>query len=111
MAAAFSFWEGGMVMDEETLKAIEELRQSKDMDAIANLFVRITAMYGLTTAEVAALNYYTMRRTFETPVHQIWFKERLNLDVSNLSVGGTFKVQEALVAVYVDELKKGGKLK
>lgn len=95
-------------MNEEMLKVIEEIRDTKDMDEIANLFVRISAMCGLSVAELAALNYYTMVRAFETPVNQEWFKKHMNLDVAKLSIEGTLKVQEALVNVYMKELMNDG---
>lgn len=98
-------------MNEELLKTIEELRGTKDMDEIADLFHKIIAMYGLTVAEVAALNYYSMKRTFETPVNVEWFKKNMKLDVSDLSIEGTLKVQEALVNVYIGELMKGDTIK
>lgn len=91
-------------MNEELLKAIKNLRDTKDVDEIANLFHKIVAMYGLTVAELAALNYYTMVQAFQTPVNREWFKQHMKLDVSDLSIEGTLKVQEALVNVYISEL-------
>ncbi|MEQ7216756.1 MULTISPECIES: hypothetical protein [Enterococcus] len=93
-------------MNEELLQAIKDLRDTKNMDEIADLFHKFTAMFGLTAAEVAALNYYSMKRTFETPANMEWFKKNMKLDVSDLSIEGTLKVQEALVNVYVGELMK-----
>lgn len=93
-------------MNEELLKAIKDLRDTKNMDEIADMFHKFTVMFGLTAAEVAALNYYLMKLTFETPVNVEWFKKNMNLDVSDLSIEGTLKVQEALVNVYVEELMK-----
>lgn len=93
-------------MNEELLKAIKDLRDTKDMDEIANLFHKITAMYGLTVAEVAALNYYSMKRTFETPVNATLLKERMKLDVTQLGVDGILQMQRALVNVYVEQLAK-----
>ncbi|WP_270790245.1 hypothetical protein [Enterococcus diestrammenae] len=93
-------------MNEELLKAIKDLRDTKNIDEIADLFYKITAMYGLTVAEVAAINYYLMKRAFETPINQEWFRNNMKLDVSDLSIEGTLKVQEALVNVYVGELMK-----
>ena len=95
-------------MNEELLKAIKELRDTKNMDEIADLFYKITTMYGLTVAEVAAINYYLMKRAFETPANIEWFKKNMKLDVSDLSIEGVLKVQEALVNVYVEELMKNG---
>ena len=92
--------------EQDLLQTIQELRKTRDLDEISELMTTLIAMFGLTVAEVAALNYYTLKQALETPVNTKWFKERMKLDVTNLSVEGTLKVQEALVNVFVSELTK-----
>lgn len=95
-------------MNEEVLKYLQELRDEKDLDAIAELFDKITAMFGLTAADAAAVHFYAMKRTLSTPVNVQWFKEHLKLDPSDLSIDGVLQMQKALFTVYVTELMKGG---
>lgn len=88
------------------IKLLTQLREEKDMDAIAELFWKIIAAYGLKVDELAALNYYTMKRSLEAPVNATLLKERMKLDVTQLGVDGILQVQRALVNVYVEQLAR-----
>ena len=80
------------------------LRDEKDVDSIVELFMKVVSIYGLKMNEVAAVSYYMSKQTIQAPHNAIFLRERLGLDVANLSVGGLLKVQEALLNVYVGEL-------
>lgn len=88
------------------IEILTQLREEKDMDAIAELFWKIITTYGLKVDELAALNYYTMKRSLEAPVNATLLKERMKLDVTQLGVDGILQVQRALVNVYVEQLAK-----
>jgi hypothetical protein len=90
----------------DAIKLLTQLREEKDMDAIAELFWKIITAYGLKVDELAALNYYTMKRSLEAPVNATLLKERMKLDVTQLGVDGIIQVQRALVNVYVEQLAK-----
>jgi len=90
----------------DAIKLLTQLREEKDMDAIAELFWKIITAYGLKVDELAALNYYTMKRSLEAPVNATLLKERMKLDVTQLGVDGIIQVQRAFVNVYVEQLAK-----
>lgn len=47
---------------DDFIKLLTQLREEKDMDAIAELIWKVITAYGLKVDELAALNYYTMKR-------------------------------------------------
>lgn len=89
---------------DEFIKTLKLLRDEKDIDSIVELFMKVITMYGLKMDEVAAVTYYMNKQTIQAPHNALFLKERLKLDVTNLSVEGLLKVQEALVNVYVGDL-------
>ncbi|HGF7856484.1 hypothetical protein EA74_00459 [Enterococcus hirae] len=88
------------------IKLIEKIRAEKDMDELATLFMNIISLAGLKMDEVAALNYFIAEQTIKADHNARLIKEKLGLDVNNLSIEGIFKVQEALVNIYVDKYSK-----
>ena len=88
------------------IKIIEKIREEKDLDELANLFMNIISLAGLKMDEVAALNYFIAEQTLDAEHNAKFLKERMNLDVSSLGIEGVFKVQEALVNVYVSKVMK-----
>ncbi|NSP48823.1 hypothetical protein HRE64_08905 [Enterococcus faecalis] len=88
------------------IKMLTQLREEKDMDAIADIFWKVITVYGLKVDELAALNYYMMKRSLEAPVNATFIKERMNLDVTQLEVEGILQVQRALITIYTEQLAK-----
>ncbi|KAA0691623.1 hypothetical protein DTX73_04730 [Enterococcus faecium] len=88
------------------IKLIEKIRAEKDMDELATLFMNIISLVGLKMDEVAALNYFIAEQTIKAEHNAKFLEDRLDLDVKGLGVEGIFKVQEALVNVYVSKIKK-----
>lgn len=88
------------------IKLIEKIRAEKDMDELATLFMNIISLVGLKMDEVAALNYFIAEQTIKADHNAKFIKEKLGLDVNNLSIEGIFKVQEALINIYVDKYSK-----
>ncbi|MGM0337699.1 hypothetical protein [Enterococcus sp. AZ007] len=92
--------------EKKMLANLKELRESKDVDLIAESIREIIGMYGLTMAEVAAVNYYIMEQALKTPVNRVFLKERMEIDIDSLGVDGILQVQRALVATYAGQVKK-----
>lgn len=86
------------------IKLIEKLREEKDMDELASLFMNVISLAGLKMDETASLLYYIQKQTVEAPHNAEFLKERLGLDVKTLGVDGVLQVQRALVSAYVDKL-------
>ncbi|MGF2077576.1 hypothetical protein ACQUE6_07145 [Enterococcus casseliflavus] len=91
---------------DEFIKLLTQLREEKDMDAISDLFWKVITAYGLEVDELAALNYYTIKRSLEAPVNATLLKERMKLDVTQLGVDGILQVQRALITIYTEQLAK-----
>ena len=91
---------------DDFIKMLTQLREEKDMDSIADLFWKIITAYGLKVDELAALNYYTMKRSLEAPVNTTLLKERMKLDITQLGVDGILQVQRALITIYTEQLAK-----
>lgn len=91
---------------DDFIKILKQMREAKDLDAIADLFLQVIAIYGLKMDEVAALNYYITERTIKAKHNAEFIKGKLSLNVNELGPEGILKVQEALLNVYVGELTK-----
>lgn len=83
------------------LDQLQDFKDNKDMDAIAETIYAALVANGLTMAEVAALNYYIAQKTVKAPHNAMFLKERMGLDVSELGVEGIYAVQQALTKVYI----------
>lgn len=94
---------------DDYIKMLTQLREEKDMDAIADLFWEVITAYGVKVDELSALNYYTMKRSLEAPVNATLLKERMNWDVTQLGVDGILQVQRALITIYTEQLAKTNK--
>lgn len=91
---------------DDFIKMLTQLREEKDMDDVTDLFWKVITAYGLKVDELAALNYYTMKRSLEAPVNATLLKERMKLDVTQLGVDGILQVQRALITIYTEQLAK-----
>ncbi|MGF2057300.1 hypothetical protein [Enterococcus innesii] len=91
---------------DDFIKLLTQLREEKDMDAIADLFWKIITTYGLKVDELAALNYYMMKRSLEAPVNATLIKERMDLDVTQLGVDGILQLQRALITICTEQFAK-----
>ena len=88
--------------EQDYLKILKDIRESKDMDEIADLFMTMISICGLKMDEVAALNYYITERTLNAR----FLRERMEIDINDLSIDGILQIQRSLVNVYVGKLKK-----
>lgn len=94
-------------MDKENIfEQLEKLQDEKDMDKIADLFLVIIGMYGLKMDEVSALNFYVMQKSLESKHNAEFIQENLGFDVKKLGVSGILDMQQALIASYLEKIKK-----
>ncbi|MFG5421578.1 hypothetical protein ACFJYW_02785 [Enterococcus faecalis] len=91
----------------QLLEIMKKVREEKDIDALAELFIEIISVYGLKMDETSALLYYVQKETLEADHNAQFLNERLKLDVTSLGIEGVLQVQRALVNTYIDSLKKG----
>lgn len=82
------------------------LKNEKDLDKVADLFLVIIGMYGLKMDEVAALNFFIMQKSLESKHNADFIKNHLNVDVKKLGVSGVLDFQQALIASYLENAKK-----
>ncbi|MBM6742015.1 MULTISPECIES: hypothetical protein [Enterococcus] len=92
--------------EQDYLKILKDIRESKDMDEIADLFMTMISICGLKMDEVAALNYYITERTLKADHNARFLRERMEIDINDLSIDGILQIQRSLVNVYVGKLKK-----
>ena len=92
--------------EQDYLKILKDIRESKDMDEIADLFMTMISICGLKMDEVAALNYYITERTLKADHNARFLMERMEIDINDLSIDGILQIQRSLVNVYVGKLKK-----
>lgn len=91
---------------ESLFEQLEKLQEEKDIDKIADLFLVIIGMYGLKADEVAALNFFIMQKSLESKHNADFIKNHLNVDVKKLGVSGVLDFQQALIASYLENVKK-----
>lgn len=85
---------------------LEKLRKNKNLDEIAETILTLISAYGLTLDEVASINFYVMKRSLETKHNKQFLKDKLNLNVDQLSPEAILQVQQALLATYYEKIKE-----
>ena len=88
----------------QLLEIMKKVREEKDIDALAELFIEIISVYGLKMDETSALLYYVQKETLEADHNAQFLKERLKLDVKSLGIEGVLQVQRALVNTYLSNI-------
>ncbi|WP_051452833.1 hypothetical protein [Atopobacter phocae] len=84
-------------------------KRYEELDQLTEDLYNHLIKHDVTMAEVAAINFYLMKRALESPHNMVFLKECLKLDVSNLSIEGLFKMQQALTEQYIYELQQAYK--
>ena len=84
---------------------LNELQSNKDINQIAELFLSIVSMYGLTMDEVASVSYYLVNHTVKVEHNKVFIKEHFGIDVEQLGIEGIQTIQRALIAAYVDKVR------
>ncbi|MBT2732105.1 hypothetical protein [Carnobacterium sp. ISL-102] len=88
----------------EYLELLKSIREEKDLDQLQDLFLSIFSMYGLTTDEVAALLFSTMRAILHEGANKKMLADKFNIDIDSLGVEGVLQVQRALLTAYLDKV-------
>lgn len=83
------------------LEILKKIREEKDVDAIAELFLEIISVYGLKMDETSALLYYVQKEMIEAEHNAQFLNERLKIDVKSLGIEGVLQVQRALINTYL----------
>lgn len=94
---------------QEFLDLLKKVREEKDIDQIAELFLSVTNMYGLTVDEVCALSFYMVDATLSAGQNKAFIAQHFNIDVDRLGVDGKLAIEKAMLAVYTDKVKDNGK--
>jgi len=94
--------------NQEFLNLLKKVREEKDIDQIAELFMSVVNMYGLTTDEVCSLSYFMVDRTLQSNSNKALLRDEFSIDVDNLGIDGKLAVMKAMVATHVDKVSKGG---
>lgn len=92
--------------DQPTLNYLATIQAEKNIDVVAESVWTIIEMYGLTMAELAALNYYIMERSFKTPANQKVLLDDLKIDITQPSYydDGIITPQEKVLNVQLQLL-------
>lgn len=93
---------------QEFLDLLKKVREEKDIDQIAELFMSVVSMYGLTTDEVCSLSYYMVDRTLQSNGNKSLLRDEFSIDVDRLGIDGKLSIMKAMVATYTDKVSKGG---
>lgn len=94
-----------MITLDELLNTLEDLRKTKDVDKIGELFTTLISMYGVTVDEVCAITYYLIDTTLNAPHNKVFLADRLGIDIDKLGIDAKFDIAKAMVAVYVDKVR------
>lgn len=89
---------------QDFLELLTSIREEKDLDQMQELFVSIFSMYGLTTDEVAALLFSTMRQVLHEQQNKDMLADKFSIDVTKLGAEGVLQVQRALLSAYLDKV-------
>ncbi|MXS25280.1 hypothetical protein [Enterococcus gallinarum] len=93
---------------QEFLNLLKKVREEKDIDQIAELFMSVINMYGLTTDEVCSLSYYMVDLTLQSNSNKTLLRNEFSIDIDKLGIDGKLAIMKAMVATYVDKVSKGG---
>lgn len=88
----------------QLLEIMKKVREEKDIDALAELFIEIISVYGMKMDETSALLYYVQKEILEADHNVQFLNERLKLDVKSLGIEGVLQVQSALVNTYLSNI-------
>ncbi len=85
------------------LDLLLSIREEKDLDQMQELFVSMFSIYGLTTDEVAALLFSTMKEVLNENHNKDMLVDKFSIDITKLGAEGILQVQRALLSAYVDK--------
>lgn len=92
--------------EQKIFDLLKKIQDEKDIDKIAEMIMSVISLYGMKMDEVAALNFYIMKQSLESPHNERFIQERFGIDVSKLGVIGVLDMQKALISAYTEKLKQ-----
>lgn len=90
------------------LETLSDIRKDKNIDEIAELFLSIITMYGLTMDEVSGLSYYLVDTTLQAQHNKQFIRDNFSINVDELDIDGKLAIHKALIATYIDKVKRNG---
>lgn len=85
------------------LSSVQETQENKNLDELQEQIITVLSLHGLTTDEVAALLFSTMRNTLSQKKNKEMLKINFNIDVERLGAEGILAVQQALLEGYLSK--------
>lgn len=85
------------------LDLLLSIREEKDLDQMQELILSMFSIYGLTTDEVAALLFSTMKAVLNEKQNKDMLADKFSIDITTLGAEGILQVQRALLSAYVDK--------
>lgn len=83
------------------LSEIEKIQENKNLDEIQEQVLTVFSLYSLTTDEVAALLFSTMKIVLSQKANKKMLREKFKIDVDKLGAEGVLAVQQALLEAYL----------
>lgn len=83
------------------LSEIEKIQENKNLDEIQEQVLTVFSLYSLTTDEVAALLFSTMKIVLSQKANKKMLREKFKIDVDKLGAEGFLAVQQALLEAYL----------
>ena len=93
---------------QEFLDLLKSVREEKDIDQIAELFLSVVNVYGLKVDEVCAIAYYLIDKTLSAKHNADFIAKHFAIDVKQVGIDGKLAIVKAMVAVYSDVAGKDG---
>lgn len=85
------------------LSSVQETQENKNLDELQEQIITVLSLHGLTTDEVAALLFSTMRNILSQKKNKEMLKINFNIDVERLGAEGILAVQQALLEGYLSK--------
>lgn len=94
-----------MLEKESFLKQLEDLKNEKDLNQIADLFNSIIIMYGVTVKEACALAYYLIEKSLTADHNALALREKFGIDISELGQDGKLTIAKAMMNAHAAEVR------
>lgn len=93
---------------QEFLDLLKKVREEKDIDQIAELFLSVVNVYGLKADEICAIAYYLIDTTLSAKHNADFIAKHFAIDVERVGIDGKLAIVKAMVAAYSDKVGKDG---
>lgn len=83
------------------LSKVQEAQENKNLDDIQEQILSVFSLYSLTTDEVAALLFSTMKIVLSQKANKEMLRKNFKIDIDKLGAEGVLAVQQALLEAYL----------